>query len=195
VESDPSLLVAGFEQWSLPLYLMHKISYGRLPRRAEFVPAAKKTGEGVVVFGNQWEHQLEVNFKAFAEEWVKKPAFKQAFAGKSAAQFVDQLFSNAGVTPEMGKRNGLIEGLEKGTETQASVLLKVIADDAVIQRERSTALVLLHYFGYLRRDPDDPPDGNWNGFNFWRAELEKGADPRGLTNAFLLSPEYVDRPR
>ncbi len=193
VQSDPTILITEFEQWSLPLYLFHKVSYNRLPQRAEFVAAAAETGRGIVLFGNEWDTRLHGNFKSYLEQEVKKPAFKQTYAGKSPAQFVDQLFSNAGVIPDSANRNTLIEGLQKGTETQASVLLKVIADDAVIKHERNRAIVLLHYFGYLRRDPEDPPDRNWNGFNFWLGELNKSGDTAALTRAFMLSPEYVDR--
>jgi hypothetical protein len=33
------------------------------------------------------------------------------------------------------------------------------------------AFVLMQYFGYLRRNPDDAPDGNFNGYNFWLNKL------------------------
>jgi hypothetical protein len=195
VLSDPTVLVTEFDHWSFPLYLLHKVSYHQLPRHEEFVANAAEVGKGIVVFGNEGDNQLQNNFKSFVERAVKKPAFKQLYAGKSPAEFVDQLFSNAGVTPDAANRSALIDGLQKGSETQASVLLKVIGDDEVTTHERNKALVLVHYFGYLRRDPDDVPDRNWNGFNFWLSELEKSGDPSRVTRAFMLSPEYVDRPK
>jgi hypothetical protein len=73
------------------------------------------------------------------------------------------------------------------------VLLKVISNQSVTAHERNTALVLLHYFGYLRRNPDEPPDKGWDGFNYWRAELDQSGDPSRLTRAFMVSGEYKDR--
>ena len=188
--NDPTLLVTEFERWSLPLYLLYKVSYGRVPRYDEFIADAQTVGRGIVLFRLDWEQQLQNNFRSFAEGWTERSAFKKAYAGKTAALYVDQLFSNAGVKPDETQRSELVEGLQSGAETRASVLLKVISKETVTQRERNTALLLLHYFGYLRRNPDDPPDKGWDGFNYWRAELEKSGDPGRVTRAFMLSGEY-----
>jgi hypothetical protein len=48
----------------------------------------------------------------------------------------------------------------------------------------------LHYFGYLRRNPDDPPDGDLRGFEFWLQDLERHRDPIKLSNAFKVTGEY-----
>jgi hypothetical protein len=46
----------------------------------------------------------------------------------------------------------------------------------------------MEYFGYLRRNPDDAPDGNFNGYDFWLAKLNQfslpGEDMRDDTQAF-----------
>jgi hypothetical protein len=52
------------------------------------------------------------------------------------------------------------------------------------------AYVLCHYFAYLRRNPDDPPDHDLTGYNFWLAQLDRTNDYRGITRAFLESDEY-----
>jgi hypothetical protein len=187
---DPTVLVAEFEHWSLPLYLFYKVSYGRLPRYEEFISDAQTTGRGIVLFGKDWEEHLQNNFRSFSEGWTQRSAFKKAYAGKTAEQYVDQLFSNAGVKPEEAQRSELAHGLQSGAETRASALWKVISKESVNQRERNNALLLLHYFGYLRRNPDDPPDKGWDGFNYWREELEKSGDPARVTRAFMLSGEY-----
>ena len=31
----------------------------------------------------------------------------------------------------------------------------------------------MQYFGYLRRNPDDAPDGNFAGYDFWLAKLNQ----------------------
>ena len=46
------------------------------------------------------------------------------------------------------------------------------------------AYVRLHYFGYLRRDPQD---------DFWLRNLERTRDYRSLTRAFLESDEYKEK--
>jgi hypothetical protein len=33
-------------------------------------------------------------------------------------------------------------------------------------------MVLMQYFRYLRRDPNTPPDTNFDGYNFWLTKLE-----------------------
>ncbi len=190
---DPTLLVSEFDRWGFPLYLFYKCSYGRLPHYDEFIADAEVIGRGVTLFQTEWEQHLQNNFRSFAEAWTQRREFKKEFAGKSADQYVDQLFSNAGVKPDETQRSELVSGLESGTETPASVLLKVITNESVTGRERNTALVLLHYFGYLRRNPDEPPDKGWAGFNYWRAELEKSGDPSRLTHAFMVAGEFKDR--
>jgi len=187
---DPTVLVTEFERWSLPLYLFYKVSYGRVPRYEEFITDAQTTGRGIVQFGMGWEQHLQNNLRSFAEGWTQRSAFQKAYAGKTAEQYVDQLFSNAGVKPDEAQRGELAHGLQSGAETRASVLLKVISTETVKQGERNNALLLLHYFGYLRRNPDDPPDKGWDGFNYWREELEKSGDPGRVTRAFMLSGEY-----
>ena len=31
----------------------------------------------------------------------------------------------------------------------------------------------MQYFGYLRRNPDDAPDANFSGYNFWLSKLNQ----------------------
>jgi len=189
VREDPTLLLSEFDSWGLPLYLLYRASYGRLPRYQELMRDAETTGHDVTLFKLNWQQQLNSNLQAFTESWTQSPEFKKAFASRTPLQYVDQLYSNLGITPEAGERNTLVAGLQAGTETRASVLSKVIAKAAPGRQERITALVLLHYFGYLHRNPDDPPDNGWDGFKFWRDELDKSGDET-VTRAFMLSGEY-----
>jgi hypothetical protein len=70
------------------------------------------------------------------------------------------------------------------------VLLKVAADPRLAERERNRSILLLHYFGFLRRNPDDPPDHDHEGFNFWLAQLDRTSDPEKISLAFRDSIEY-----
>jgi len=56
--------------------------------------------------------------------------------------------------------------------------------------------VLMQYFGYLRRAPNDPPNTDFSGFDFWFNKLEQfGGDYRRaeMVKAFLASDEYRAR--
>ena len=54
----------------------------------------------------------------------------------------------------------------------------------------------MEYFGYLRRNPDDPPDNNLIGFNFWLNKLNQfNGDfvASEMVKAFIRSNEYRGR--
>ena len=66
------------------------------------------------------------------------------------------------------------------------------------QREFNRAFVLMQYFGYLRRNPDDPPETNLNfdGYNFWLAKLNQfngNFIQAEMVKAFITSSEYRNR--
>lgn len=54
----------------------------------------------------------------------------------------------------------------------------------------------MEYFCYLRRNPNDAPDGNFNGYDFW-LNKPKAANGNFITpemvKAFLNSTEYRGR--
>jgi hypothetical protein len=59
--------------------------------------------------------------------------------------------------------------------------------------ELSPSFVLMEYFGYLRRNPTDPPDTNDDGYQFWLAKLNSfNGDfiQAEMVKAFILSSEY-----
>jgi hypothetical protein len=73
------------------------------------------------------------------------------------------------------------------------VLLDVAGDAAFVQKEFNPAFVLMEYFGYLRRNPDDPPDSGMSGYNFWLAKLNQfNGDfvQAEMVRAFISSTEY-----
>jgi len=56
--------------------------------------------------------------------------------------------------------------------------------------------VLLQYYGYLRRNPTDQPDGNNGGYQFWLNKLNSfGGDfiQAEMVKAFITSDEYRNR--
>ncbi|MET0645680.1 MAG: hypothetical protein ABW208_03605, partial [Pyrinomonadaceae bacterium] len=58
------------------------------------------------------------------------------------------------------------------------------------------AFVLMQYFGYLRRNPDEAPDSDLTGFNHWLGKLNEfdgDYETAELVKAFLSSAEYRGR--
>jgi hypothetical protein len=50
--------------------------------------------------------------------------------------------------------------------SKRAAALRQVAENALLpQRELNRAFVLMQYFGYLRRNPDDPQDVNFRGWS------------------------------
>jgi hypothetical protein len=75
--------------------------------------------------------------------------------------------------------------------------LRRIAENETFSRHQlNPAFVLLQYFGYLQRNPDETPDTNLDGYNFWLTKLDEfeGDFRRAeMVKSFLLSGEYRGR--
>ena len=124
------------------------------------------------------------------EGWVKRERFIKSLGQLDDTQYVNRLIENSGINVDAASREALVSGLSGGRDTRGSVLLKIVDDPRLIEKEKYRSLLLLHYFGYLRRNPDDPPDGDLRGFNFWLQDLERHHDARDLSNAFRVTGEY-----
>ena len=77
--------------------------------------------------------------------------------------------------------------------SRGAVLRRIAESGEARDEDFNSAYVLIHYFGYFHRNPNDPPDNDLKGFNFWLAELARTRDYRSLTRAFIESGEYRDR--
>jgi hypothetical protein len=163
-----------------------------VPRYNVFLRDQRQIGEGVIVGQGNWQAQLATNKTNYLTDFVTRPEFtsKPAFApGVSAATYVDALFANSGVTPTTAERNAAIAAYGSGdTAGRAAALRSVIESGSVFNAAFNPAFVLMEYFGYLRRNPDDAPDGNFAGYDFWLAKLNQfslpGEDMRDDTQAF-----------
>jgi hypothetical protein len=76
-------------------------------------------------------------------------------------------------------------------------VLRSVAEDADLKStEFNKAFVLMQYFGYLRRNPNDAPDADFGGFNFWLNKLNSFGGNfvnAEMVKAFILSGEYRQR--
>jgi hypothetical protein len=182
-----------FQETGYLVYLLTKTSYGSMPRYLKFLGDSQAIGDGVIVGQTGWQQRLTNNKEAFINAWVQRSEFRINFGSRTDAQYVDALLANAGLTPDVGGRDALINGLAAGTETRATVL-RTIAENAALKRnEQNRAFVLMQYFGYLRRNPDDAPDNNLAGYNFWLNKLNQfSGDFRRaeMVKAFIRSGEY-----
>jgi len=62
--------------------------------------------------------------------------------------------------------------------------------------EFNRAFVLMQYFGYLRRNPNDVPDVDYSGYDFWLTKLNTfngNFVNAEMVKAFLASGEYRTR--
>lgn len=71
-------------------------------------------------------------------------------------------------------------------------------NSTLVQQEFNRAFVLMQYFGYLRRNPNDPPEPtlDYQGYNFWLDKLNRfngNYTNAEMVKAFLVSQEYRSR--
>lgn len=185
-----------FQNTGFLVHRLYEASFNRVPTYREFMTGAQKLGRGLVVGESGWQAKLDSNQKMFLNEWVNCKSFKDALDAKTNAEYVDALFANAGVIPQTAERQMLINGLDNHDETRASVLLRVAENSEFKQKAFNEAFVLAEYFGYLRRNPFDPPDGNLVGYNFWLNKLNQfhgNFIDAEMVKAFILSGEYRQR--
>jgi hypothetical protein len=168
-----------------------------LPRYLEFERDAQELGRGVVVGRAGWEAQLETNTALLLADLMSRPDFANNYPESlTPPEYVDKLNAQAGSPLTQVERGQLIAGLLIGTETRASVLRKVAENPEFTRRETNRAFVLMQYFGYLRRAPNDAPDTTFEGLDFWLSKLEEfGGDYRRaeMVKAFVSSVEYRAR--
>jgi hypothetical protein len=166
-------------------------------RLNEFLSDTQEIGQGVIVGQGNWQQQLESNKLAFTTAFVERPRFVTAFpAAMTAAQFVDMLNANAGNPLSSAERNQLVNDLSTNAKTRAQVLRAVAEDANLNMTEFNRAFVLMQYFGYLRRNPNDPQDSDYTGYDFWLTKLNQfngNYINAEMVKAFTTSIEYRQR--
>jgi hypothetical protein len=175
-----------------------------MPAFEEFERDTQALQRGVIVdpINNAWEAVLANNREAFIRDFVTRPEFIQLYpTTDTPTQYVDKLFLHAGIAPSLAERDAAIT--EFGNATTASdagarghALLRIVQSPALQQREINRSFVQMQYFGYLRRNPNDAPDGNFDGFNFWLGKLNQfngNFQAAEMVQSFLFSTEYRRR--
>jgi predicted Zn-dependent protease len=188
-----------FQETGYLVYRLHQVAFNTQERLRFniFLRDTQAIGRGVQVGIGDWQAKLEANKQKFVSEFVNRPEFLAVFPlSMPAAQFADLLNANAGSVLTPAERDALASELAAGRKTRADVVRAIAEDERLRQREFNRAFVLMQYFGYLRRNPDDPPDTNFDGFNFWFDKLNQfngNFIQAEMVRAFLASIEYRAR--
>jgi len=171
-------------------------------RANEFLADTQRIGRGVVVLQPGWEQLLENNKQAYALQFVQSSRFTTALpTTMSPQQFVDKLNQNAGLVLSPSERTTAINsfGIAADTtnvNTRAQVLRQIAEDQDLYNAEFNRAFVLTEFFGYLRRNPNDLPDSDYTGYEFWLSKLNQfNGDyiAAEMVKAFIASSEYRQR--
>jgi hypothetical protein len=195
-----------FQETGYLVYRFYKSGFGNMSgapvpvKYRAFIRDTLRIGQGVQVGIGNWQQQLENNKQEFALAFVQRSEFITAFPDSmTAEQFVTALDNNAGGVLSATEKSDLIAVLAASpadVTKRAQVLRAVAEDENLKNNEFNKAFVLMQYFGYLRRDPNDAPDSDFSGYNFWLAKLDQfngnyvGAE---MVKAFISSGEYRHR--
>jgi len=194
-----------FQETGYLVYRLHKVAPGLAANRpvpvlfGEFLQETQQIGQGVQVNVGDWQNKLEANKQAFTLAFVQTQGFINDFGALSASALVDKMNTNAGGVLSPTERTALINllGATPGDPSRRAAVLRAIAENNNLKKaEFNKAFVLMQYFGYLRRNPDDLPDHDFSGYNFWLGKLN---DFNGdfikaeMVKAFINSIEYRQR--
>jgi len=191
IKKDPVNLLGEFRSWSQTVCRFSTASFAELPRYKQFVSDVEFIARNVFVGADDSQSVLEANLRQFAQEWVQRPKFEAVYKPMSNDRFVEALLNNASITLEPLERTAYVDKLNRGELKRADVLLELVSRQEFSDAQDVRSLLLLHYFGYLQRDPDDPPDNNWDGFNYWLKATKTSGDTGRLARIFMASIEYV----
>ena len=105
------------------------------------------------------------------------------------------------MTPAATDRTAAINEIGSATTTgdvaARSRALRDVAENFVLnQQEFNRAFVLMQFLGYLRRNPNDAPDADYTGYDFWLSKLNQFNGDYGnaeMVKAFIVSAEYRQR--
>jgi hypothetical protein len=90
----------------------------------------------------------------------------------------------------------LVAELSSNAKTRAQVLRAIAEHANVLSGEFNRAFVLMQFYGYLRRNPSDPQDTDYTGFDFWLTKLNEANGNyinAEMVKAFIISSEYRQR--
>ena len=176
-----------FQETGAFVYRLYKAAFGETaayrPAYDGFMPDRSRVVGGATLAQGRLD---------FATLFVNRPEFLTRYpANLTAAQLVDAVLQTvqqgSGVTFTMAQRDAFIANVNTGGR---GLFLRNLGDNAAFnQAVYNRAFVLMQYFGYLRRDPDQA------GYDFW-VDVITNREPgnfRGMVCAFVTAAEYQQR--
>jgi len=176
-----------FQQTGSFIYRFYEGALGRQVNYQEFSADRQQVIMGI---------NLDAAKTAFAAAFVQRQEFLQRYSNATTAEsFVDALVQTVQQTSGAdlsSQRNTLINRYNSGSslnESRSLVIREAIEIDSFKVAEYNKSFVLMQYFGYLRRDPDE------TGYDFWLNVLNNRVpgNYRSMVCAFLTSAEYQRR--
>jgi hypothetical protein len=176
-----------FQQTGAYIYRIYKAGFGSRPTYALFT-----SDRGRVVSGSA----LDQSKSAFALTFVGRVAFTNQYPRTlNANQFVNSLLgsillnSNVDLSAQREALLALYDGTDNG---RAAILRQVSDSQAFIDGEYNASFVVMEYFGYLRRNPDQ------GGYDFWLGQVNKFpvrnvSIQHAMACSFITSEEYQTR--
>ena len=168
-----------FQQRGAFIVRSYIAAFGRLPTFREFIRDLSTIG------GTTAQEALD-NRARYPDDFIQRPDFGAIYDALSNGAYVDRLIANTGVT--LPNRNQLVADLDAGVKTRAQVFREIVESAQFVNASFNRVIVLMQYFGYLRRDPEAA------GFNAYLNFLNNNPnDFRSLVRGFVDSIEYRSR--
>ena len=185
LEISTNLIANELSSSALFLSGVYSSAFGRRPRLAEF-----ESDRAALVHDNEDHERLR---STFANAFVQRQEFKRKYpATMKSAEFVDSIIStlvhSSGVDLA-AERDALIALLDDANAGRAAVLTRLASHPAVADAQYNQSLVLLQYFAFFRRDPDDV--GFTSALNTLKNKpLRDAGAARSMVCSFMNSEEY-----
>jgi hypothetical protein len=177
---------------------------GNMPALTEFERDTQAMQRGVVVGQGNWQQTLNENRDEFINDFVMRAEFVGLYPTTDApAVYIAKLYNHAlGRTPTpIELQHGINEfpsGAVQATDAggRGRALLGVTQTSDFQSRELNRSFVQMEYLGYLRRNPNDAPDRDFAGYDFWLNKLNAAGGnfiEAEMVKAFINSSEYRRR--
>ncbi len=185
LDISTNLLVNELSSNALFLSGVYSSALGRRPRLGEF-----ESDRAALV--NDAEDQ-ERSRLAFANAFVQRQEFKRKYpATMKSGEFVDALIStveHASGVDLAAERDALIAVVDDPNAGRAAVLARLATNPAVADAQYNQAFVLLQYFAFFRRDPDE---GSYTSLvnTLKNKPLRDTSAARSMVCSFMNSEEF-----
>ncbi len=162
----------------------------------EFLTDQRAIANNVIVNQGDWQNTLERNKVTYFDNFVKTQRFTNAYPTTLLpTEYVHTLNQNAG-SPMSASEEAQEAAKMVAGRTRAQVLRDIAEHPVLARTELNRAFVLMQFYGYMRRNPNDAPDRDYTGYDFWLTKLNQfNGDyvAAEMVKAFITSTEYRAR--